>query len=430
MNPNLERGILLYQQSRHEMAEAELRQALASEPDDAYAHALLALCLTAREKFEDATAEARQAIQLAPDFPFTHYAHARVLHDRNRQAEALSAIQEAIRLDSADADYFSLLAAIHCDEKRWQEALAAAEQGLQFDSEHVGCTNLRAIAMVKLGRKAEAGATIDAALAKNPDNAVTHANQGWTLLEQGEPKKALEHFREALRLDPENEWARHGIVEALKARNLIYAVMLKYFLWMSKLSSRAQWGIILVGYFGNRGLGVLAQSHPALAPWIWPIRILYILFALLTWLAYPLFNLLLRLNRFGRLALSREQVVASNWVGGCVFATLLGLAGCALYGTDSGWLLVAMVFGFLMLPVAGVFRCATGWPRNVMAACTILLAVLGLALLGVLAVGESGWLAKPKELVAPLKLLISAFLIGAVASTWLANILVSQRPRR
>ena len=430
MNPNLERGLLLFQQSRHELAENELRQALAADPHDAYPHALLALCLAAREKFDEATTEARQAIHLAPDFPFAHYAHAHILYDRNHYPEAQAAIEEAIRLDSTDADYFSLLASIHFDERRWADSLKAAEQGLQFDPEHVGCTNLRAMAMVKLGRRAEAGATIDTALARNPGNATTHANQGWTLLEQGEPKKALEHFREALRLDPENECARHGIVEALKARNLIYALMLKYFLWMSKLSSRAQWGIILVGYFGNRGLGVLAQSKPALAPWIWPIRILYIVFALMTWLAYPLFNLLLRLNRFGRLALSREQVVASNWVGGCVFATLLGLAGCALFGTDSGWLLVAMVFGFLMLPVAGVFRCATGWPRNVMAACTILLAVLGLALLGVLAVGESGWLAKPKQLVEPLKLLISAFLIGAVASTWLANILVSQRPRR
>lgn len=430
MNPNLERALLLFQQSRHELAENELRQALAADPHDAWAHALLALCLAAREKFDDATTEARQAIHLAPDFPFAHYAHAHVLYHRHHHPEALTAIQEAIRLDSTDADYFALLASIHFDEKRWPEALSAAEQGLQFDSEHVGCTNLRAMAMVKLGRKAEAGATIGAALAKNPDNAVTHANQGWTLLEQGDPKKALEHFREALRLDPENEWARHGIVEALKARNIIYAAMLKYFLWMSKLSGRAQWAIILVGYFGNNALGSLARSNPDLAPWIWPIRILYIVFALMTWLAYPLFNLLLRLNRFGRLALSREQVVASNWVGGCVFATLLGLAGCALYGTDSVWLFVAMVFGFLMLPVAGVFRCATGWPRNVMAVCTILLALLGLAMLAVLLVGESGWLAKPKQLVEPLKLLISAFLIGAVASTWLANILGSQRPRR
>jgi tetratricopeptide (TPR) repeat protein len=430
VNPHLERAILLYQQSRHELAEAELGQALAFDPDDAYAHALLAMCLADREKFEDATTEARQAIQLAPDFPFAHYAHARVLYDRNHHPEARAAVEEAIRLDPEDADYHSLLAGIHFDEKRWPDVLNAAEQGLQLDAEHTGCTNLRAMAMVKLGRKAEAGAAIDAALAKNPDNALTHANQGWTLLEQGEPRKALEHFREALRLDPENEWARSGIVEALKARNIIYAVMLKYFLWMSKLSRRAQWGIILVGYFGNRLLGAAARSNPDLASWLLPIRILYVAFALMTWLAYPLFNLMLRLNRFGRLALSREQIVASNWVGVCVFATLVGLAGCMLYGMDSLWLFVALVSGFLMLPVAGVFRCSEGWPRNLMAACTVVLALLGLSLLALVVGAEFRLMDETKSVVSAIKGLIGIFLIGAVASTWLTNILISQRPRR
>lgn len=430
MNPHLERALLLYQQSRHELAEKELHQALGQDPQDAFAHALLGLCLGAREKFDEATGETQQAIHLAPDFPFAHFAHARILYLRNRYKEALAAVQEAIRLDSTDADYFSLLAAIHFDERRWADALTAAEQGLQFDPENVTCTNLRAMAMVKLGRRAEAGATIDAALAKNPDNALTHATQGWTLLEKGDSKKALEHFREALRLDPENDWARHGIVEALKARNIIYALMLKYFLWMSKLSSGAQWGILLVGYFGNRALGSLSRSNPDLAPWLLPIRILYITFALMTWLAYPLFNLLLRLNRFGRYALTREQTVASNWVGLCVAATLVGLIGCAIYGTESAWALVAVVFGFLMLPVAGIFKCATGWPRKTMAACTIALALLGVLILTVLTGVELGPQTVSKSTVAAVENLVVVFVIGAVASTWLVNILAMQRPTR
>ena len=66
----LARGLLLFQQSRYELAETELRQALAAEPDDAYAHAVLALCLIERKQPNEATDEARQAIHLAPDMPF------------------------------------------------------------------------------------------------------------------------------------------------------------------------------------------------------------------------------------------------------------------------------------------------------------------------------------------------------------------------
>jgi tetratricopeptide (TPR) repeat protein len=430
MNVNLERALLLYQQSRPEMAEAELRQALAADPQDGYAHALLALCLAQRERFEDATSEAEQAIHLQPDSGFTHYAHARVLYDRYRFAEARAAIQEAIRLDSTDADYFSLLAGIHFQERHWQQAVEAAEQGLQFDPEHVGCTNLRAMALVKLGRKAEAGTTIDAALSKNPDNSLTHANQGWTLLEKGQPKKALEHFREALRLDPENEWARHGIVEGLKARNIVYAVMLKYFLWMSRFSVRGQWGIILGGYIGNRILGEIANSNPALAPWVLPLRILYVCFALMTWLASPFFNLLLRIDRFGRLALSREQTVASNWFGACLLCALVSLAGCCIRGLDSVWLMAALVFGFLLLPVSAVFRCQPGSSRKIMAGLTIGAAVVGLTALASFIAAEYEKAADARKTATTGGELFTLFLIATVASTWLTNILRSRAPRR
>ncbi len=426
MNANVQRALLLFDQSRHDLAETELRQALAADPYDSFAHSLLGLCLAKRQRFQDATDEAQQAIHQAPDSPFAHYALASILQDRDRTKEARISVQEALRLDPSEPDYFALLASIELSDRHWREALAAAERGLQLEAEHVACNNLRAIALVKLGRKAEAGATIDAALARNPENSVTHANQGWTLLEGGDPKRALEHFREALRLDPDNDWARQGIIEALKARNWIYAVMLRYFLWMSRLSSQAQWAVIVGGYIGNRLLGVLAQSKPALAPWILPIRIIYVAFALLTWTADPLFNLLLRLNRFGRLVLSREQTVASNWIGAALLLALLALAGCFLSKFSVPWLVAAIVFGFLILPLAGTFKCAAGWPRKTMAIYTGVMAAAGISALAVFAaIGETRSMAAKSGFG-----LIGLFLLGAVGSGWVANVLISQRPKR
>lgn len=430
MNPNLGRALLLLQQSRHELAEAELRQVLAVEPEHAYAHSLLALCLAEREQFKEAAEEAQQAVHLAPDSSFSYYALARVLHERHYEDDALAAINEAIRLEPADADYFAVLAQIHLTERRWPAALEAAEQGLQYDPEHVGCTNLRAIALVKLGRKAEAGATIDSALSRNPDNSVTHANQGWTLLDRGEPKKALEHFRESLRLDPENEWARQGIVEALKAQNFIYAWMLRYFLWMAKFRRNAQWGIVVGAYFGNQLLGTAAKVYPACAPWVLPIRILYVAFALMTWISSPLFNLLLRLNRFGRLALSREQIVASNWLGLCLFATLMSLVGCLVRGFNTPWIMSALVCGLMLLPVAGTFKCQSGWPRMAMGIYTIVMGLAGALTIALTFIGDASTGSTQTSLRLAGGGVLLIFLIGAIASTWVANILIMQRPRR
>jgi len=352
------------------------------------------------------------------------------LHDRHRESEALDAISEAIRLDAFDPDYFALLAAIQLQARRWPAALEAAERGLRLDAEHVGCTNLRAIALVKLGRKAEAGTTIDSALARNPDNSLTHANQGWTYLEQGHPDKALEHFRESLRLNPDNEWARRGIVEALKARNIIYAFMLRYFLGMAKLKRRAQWGIVVGGYFGIRLLGQAGAANPSLKPWILPIEILYICFALMTWIADPLFNLVLRLNRFGRLALSREQTVASNWIGACLLPALGGLAMWFASGFQGIWLLGAFVFGFLLLPLAGALKCESGWPRLAMAAYTGVTAAVGIATLSLFYRADH----LPHDEGARLGQtggdLLNYFILAAVCSTWLVNVLLMYRRRR
>jgi tetratricopeptide (TPR) repeat protein len=431
MNPQLQRALLLFEQNRYEMAEAELRQVLVMDPHDPYAHAILALCLAHRDQVNEATEEARQAIHVAPDFAFAHYALAWTLHQRHRGSEALAAVREAVRLDPENADYHALEAQVHLDAKHWPEALAAAERGLQLDSEHVSCTNLRAIALVKLGRKAEAGATIDAALRRNPDNAITHANQGWACLEQSEPRKALEHFREALRLDPGNEWARAGLVEALKARNVIYGMMLRYFLWMSKLPTGVQFGVVIGGVLLNRMLGAAATANPALAPLVLPIRILYLTLVLLTWTADPLFNLLLRLNKFGRLALTDEQRRASSWFAAVVIPALLSLALCFYFGFGSIFVLGALVFGFLMIPVSGSFKASEGWPRTLLICCTLALAAAGFAALGMLAFGAAqGAGGAGKEWVNRGTSLLGLFVLGCVIFMWGANAIIPIRPKR
>src|SRR5262245_28752038 len=247
--PYLQRGLLLYQQGRYQEAVSELRMQLTQESEDSFTHGLLALVLSELEQLTDATQHAHQAIHLAPDNAWGHYALARVMSARHRYDEARAAILEAIRLDPGDADSFGLLANLELGKRHWREALAAADQGLAIDPEHNTCTNMRALALINLGERSAAAATMGEALARRPDDALTHANQGWAMLHAAQPYKALEHFRESLRLDPNMEWSCQGIVEALKARNFIYRWMLAWFLWMSRLSSGARWGLIIGALF-------------------------------------------------------------------------------------------------------------------------------------------------------------------------------------
>jgi tetratricopeptide (TPR) repeat protein len=389
MSARSQRALVLFQQNRLDLAERELRHELAGEPENDLAHALLALCLVKREQFEEATNEAKEAVRLDPNSGFSHYAMAHVYLERNRLKEAEVEIGRAIELDPDDADYVALLASVRFNQGRWQDALAAAERGLALNPHHITCTNLRAMALIKLGRKEEAGATIATALAKDPDNAVTHANQGWALLESGNHAGALAHFREALRIDPETEWARNGIVEALKAKHLVYRVVLRYFLWMSKLSSKAQWVVLLALVFGRSALSSARVRYPALAPFIGPLLILLFVFLVLTWVADPLFNLLLRFDRFGRLVLSRQQVMATNFIGACLGVAVVSFVVYLVTGSILAKL-AAFDFGLLAIPVAGAFQCPAGWPRRTMAGLSIFLALFCVVALGSIGLATNG----------------------------------------
>jgi len=388
-NLHHDRAMILFQQRRYADAERELRSALGQQPHDGRLHAVLALTLAHQERFADASTEADQAVGLQPDMPFAHFVRGLILLMRHRHNEAEAPAAQAVALDPYDAEFHWLLGSVKFEQRKYDAALESADLGLSIDPEHAGCINLRAMTLVKLGRKAEAGAAIDAALAKDPENAHTHANRGWTLLHQGDHRKALEHFREALRLEPELEWARAGIVEALKAKNPVYRAMLRYFLWMSNLSPGAQWGIIIGGYVGFRVLGGIARDNPQAAPYIRPLIIAYVIFAIMSWLADPLFNLMLRLSKFGRYALSKKQTWASNVLG----VLIAGSAASALTGLVSGniaWYLLAIVLGILTLPAAGCFRLAAGWPTGVMIAATAVLALAGFAAAGLTFIDEAG----------------------------------------
>lgn len=362
MNNHIDRARLLMAQSRMSLAEDELRQALMQNNNDGEAHALLAVCLIDRKDYESATYEAQQAIVSEPDEAFGYRALSHVMFQRNRTKEAYDAITEAIRIEPWHPGNFGQLAAIELERSRWQDALQAAEQGLECDPEDVECNNLRAIALVKLGRREEAGATIDAALANEPDNAVTHANQGWTMLHSRQPKKAAEHFREALRLDPNSEWARIGVIEAMKARNFFYRWMLAFFLWMNRLPPKFQVALVLGMVFSNSILNAVCGAIPALAPYQMYLLLAYLLFVWMTWVAPTLFNMVLYASKFGRMVLRPIEKAAALTSTLCIVAGI-GVA-CSVFAFEPVFLeLLTMPFMIggmhylgLVIPVSRAFQ--------------------------------------------------------------------------
>jgi tetratricopeptide (TPR) repeat protein len=427
MSQHFQRGQLLYEQGRYEQAIGEFQLHLGQQAEDSLTHALMAMCFTRLDKLREATEHAQRAIHLSPDVSIGYYALALVMLERNRLREARQLIEEAIRLKPYEADYFAILASIHLQESRWKDALEAANQGLQIEPEHGLCTNLRAQAQVKLGDRAAAAATMGEALARRPDDAWTHANQGWALLHQREPNKAMEHFREALRLEPGNEWARAGIVEAMKARNFVYRWMLAYFLWMARLPPNAQWVLVIGALVGSQIIIRVADRSPALAPFLWPLLYAYIAFVLMTWQASPLFNLVLRLNRFGRYALFPDQIRGANVLLVSI-AVIVGWLIAAIWTNHEYVWYGTLAFAVLSLSASAIYRSEAGWPRN-----TVVIITLGLAVaipLVVLPVVLIPGKPIPTFLALGHRLLRSALPFALLASQFAASYLMTVRVKR
>lgn len=369
---------ILIQQQKYKEAENILADLLAEDPNDIHFLSLLAEVHFQQDNYSTANSIINHAIGIAPDEPHLFYIKSRIAIHEDLWGAAQDYINQAIELDPYDADYFALLAHIRLGRKQYAQALETADKALEIDAENLLALNTRSIALNKLDRKEESFETIEGALKNDPNNAFTHANYGWGLLEKGDHKKALEHFKEALSSNPNYEYAQSGMLEALKASNPIYRLFLKYSFWMGNLTANNQWAVIIGFFIGFRILKAVAHNNPALQPFLIPLIILLSILAFSTWIINPISNLFLRFNKYGKMLLDKKEKMSSNLVA-ISFVTLL--SGLILYIalSDERMLPIAAFGATMMLPLGTVFSPAKE-------KYTLLIYTIGLAVLGIISI--------------------------------------------
>ncbi|MCX6181208.1 MAG: tetratricopeptide repeat protein [Bacteroidetes bacterium] len=407
MSQFLSRAEILLEQGRFADAEKEIKKHLSEFPEHAHAIGLLARIYLQSEKYDEAMSTIDDAIRLDASEGYYYYIKAVIFLHKKDEAKAEMHIGFAVNAEPANAEYFATWADIKMVQKKYSEALTKADEGLSRDPSNVHCLNTRASALVKLNNKKDAYSTIEGALNEDPDNPHTHANYGWGLLEKGDHQKALIHFREALRLDPTMEYARAGMVEAMKAKYIIYRWFLNYQFWMSKQSKNMQWGIIIGIYVLTRILRAVEESNPEWSPYIFPIIIFIAMFAFLTWVIHPLSNLFLRLNKYGRYALDATETRISNFVGIAAAVFALGLVAYLLTFTEA--FLALTIYGFtMMVPLSRIYSGNEHEKKfNYYA--------LGMALVGALAIVE---IFRTGQMVNTLS---TVYFIGFAVFQWVAN---------
>ena len=409
----LEKVEILIQQKRFADSEKLLADLITEHVNNTSIIYLLAEVYLQQDKYDDANQVIDTAIGLSPDSPDLFYTKSRIAFAQDNLKVAEENIHRAIEIDPFDANYFAIDASIQLRRKRFEESLEAANRALEIDSENLLALNTRSTALSKLNRTEESFETIEGALHEDPNNAYTHANYGWNLLEKGDHKKALEHFKESLSHDPSLEYAQMGILESLKATNLIYRLFLKYSFFMSNLTSKYQWGVIIGFYIGFRVLRSVARNNESLEPYLTPFLILLALVAFSTWVMTPISNLFLRFNKFGQLLLDKKEKMSSNFVALSLGLSLIGVI-LYLIRADEKMLSIA-AFGFAMMLPLGSMLSET---KNKYGLILYTIALAGIGLAAIAMTFSTGNLFNSLTII---------FIFGFIGFQWVANYLIIKK---
>jgi tetratricopeptide (TPR) repeat protein len=327
---HIQRGLHLQNVRRYTEAEAAYKEALSRDPENDFAlHQLAIVQWQQGNRTKEALQTIQQAIRVAPN-ESEHHALAALLHGEAEAPKAgLPHAEEAVRLDPTSPFAFFVKAQLLLHLRRLPEAEAAAREALSHDPNHSGAATVLSHALRLQGRTAENASQIAGMLERDPEDDDHHAAAGWNALQAGKYQDAQVHFREALRINPENEFAREGLIEAFRARSTVYRAYLRWALWMQSKSDKFQWAVII-------GLYILSRSARSIftGPY-WPIAALiaglYFLFVLWVHIAKGVGNFMILSDSFARMALRRAEKLEAWVVGGFVaLAVPLGCLGAVI----------------------------------------------------------------------------------------------------
>ncbi len=189
---------------RPEVELAEYKKAVASNPDDPVARANLGTVLYGRGDLQGAAEQYRQAVRLAADSASYRHDLGQILLELGSTDEAVALLESAVELDPRFKDAHLKLAEIHLKAGRFQQAARSCRGVIAVDPVHRQARVQLAMALLRLGNRGEAivelGRLMDDHPPENPAERLQLASLLATL---GDVDRAMQHFVAVSELDAE-----------------------------------------------------------------------------------------------------------------------------------------------------------------------------------------------------------------------------------
>jgi uncharacterized caspase-like protein len=198
--------------------EAEYRQGIGLEPQRARTHAELGNAQAIQQKWAEAEAEFRQAIKIDPNDAAAHRSLGSALTAQQKYAEAEAEFRQAIKIDPNEAYSHSGIGTVLAFQQKYAEAEAEYRQAISIDPNSFGHHFNLGWALNDQQRYAEAEAEYRQAIKIDPNDAPPHTYLGVVLERQQKYAEAEAEYRQALRIDPNFSLAQTNLKKLLEKK--------------------------------------------------------------------------------------------------------------------------------------------------------------------------------------------------------------------
>jgi len=347
---------LLLEQSRYKEVEELAKDLVELNPEEVLYKYYLALSFKFQGRLDEADAVADILLTEEPGEPPFIQLKAGIDIDQERLADAEARIKGLLETGVIEDYNYQLLAQVKFRQNNYDKCIEYLDLALELDAENIDALNMKAAVTAIIGDPL-AESQVEEALHLDPNNSYAIANHATQLLNAGKIEDALERYKEALVIEPENAMAIYGLKEAMRSKFLPYRWLYQFKLFMTKLSGGNSWAVIIGAYLFYRFILRMANNNPSLQPFLYPIVGIILLAFISTWILEPLMNFTLLNNKYGKLLLDEDEKKSAMITG---MLLILGLISAVLWlAVSSKFMLVALVFMMMMLP-AGSFLLIKG----------------------------------------------------------------------
>ncbi len=196
------RAVALYRQGQGAEAIELCGRILSGRQEYAPAHRLLAAIFLDRKDGEAATRHLNVLVAGYPDDAGIRHSMGQALALAGRPDEAAQHLRRALELDPAMTASTMALVRIRLDQGRPRDAEAVLRRALDVAPDDMALLNNLGSLLAQHGDAAEGARLLERVAGHNDGSPVAHYNLANALKVCGEPARALEHYRRAVRLQP------------------------------------------------------------------------------------------------------------------------------------------------------------------------------------------------------------------------------------